>query len=87
MFFVVYDFNFLVTGFAVGRLELVELGAALAGESALGRLAVKIGSGAVVERSVQIDPDLGVGIAVVLGCGRSLRRFGSLWISDQCSVG
>src|SRR5450755_2017826 len=62
-----------VTGLAVGGLELVELRAALGGDSAFGSLAVEVGSGAVVERGVQIDPDLGIGIAVILGRG---RRFG-----------
>ena len=48
--------------------------AALAGESAFGRFAVEVGARAVVERGVQIDPDLSVGIAVIFGRGRGFGQ-------------
>src|ERR1700730_12185264 len=54
-----------VAGLAIGGLELVQLRFALAGQFALGSLAIQIGSRAVVKSGLQIDPDLNIGIAFV----------------------
>src|SRR5271166_3310570 len=61
-----------VTRLTVGGFELVKLRIALAGDFALRRLAVKIGTGAVVQSRAQVDPNLRIRIATVF------RSFGSL---------
>src|ERR1700733_3586683 len=61
----------LVAVLAIGRLELVQLSIALTRVSAFRSLAIKIRPRAIIQRRVQIDPDLGVGIALIL---RRFRR-------------
>ncbi len=63
-----------VTGLAIGRFELVQLRISLAGEPAFRSLAIKIGTRAVVQSSVQVDPHLGFGIASVYRSLRSLSQ-------------
>src|SRR5580658_6345721 len=60
-----------LTGRAIGGFELILLRIPLGGQLALRRLLVKIGTGAVIERSLQVDPNLDIGIALVL---RSIWR-------------
>src|ERR1700739_2489017 len=51
----------------ISRLELVELGVAMRGNSALRGLAIEVRARAVVKRSMEINPDLCVRITFVFG--------------------
>ena len=62
-----------IAGFAVSGFKLVQLCVPLGGEFALWRLAVEIGPRAVIKRGMEIDPDLGVWVALVLHGLRSFR--------------
>ena len=55
----------LVASSAIGRLELVQLGVSLGGEFSLLGFAVEIGSRAIVQGGMEIDPNLGIGIALI----------------------
>jgi len=68
------------TGLAIRGFELVHLRIVLAGESAFWCFAIEVGTWAVVERGVQIDPNLGVGIAFVF---RRLGRFGQSQTDEE----
>src|SRR5580700_7628208 len=64
----------LFTRLAVGGFKLVQLRVPLAGELALRGFAVEIRTRAVVQSSVQVDPNLRVGIAFVAGSFGSFRQ-------------
>src|SRR5450755_2277097 len=58
-----------VTGASRCRLELVLLSILLGRQLSAGRLAIQIGSGTIVERGVDVDPDLGFWISLISrGC-------------------
>ena len=63
-----------VAGFAVARFELIQLRIALRHELPLRGFAVKVGSWAIVEGGVQINPNLGIRIPALVFLGRG--RFG-----------
>src|SRR5580704_10026663 len=62
-----------VACFTRRRFKLIQLRIMLAGEPAFLRFAVEVGARTIVERCVQVNPDLNIGIALVWG---SLWRFG-----------
>lgn len=72
----------LIAGFPGGGFELVHLGVSLRRKLALGRFPVQIGARAVVERRVEINPNLNVRIAFVF---RHRGRFGQAH-ADQHSI-
>ena len=63
----------LVAGLAVGGFKLVLLGVALGCVLAFGSRAIQISAGTIIERGLQVHPDLYIRIAQVL---RSRRRLG-----------
>jgi hypothetical protein len=71
-----------IAGFSIGRLELIELCVALRLILTLRCFPVEVGAGAIVKRSVEIDPNLDIGIAFVF---RSVRCFGEAEL-DQYAV-
>lgn len=65
----------LLTSLAIRGFELVQKGVALARDPPFWRLPIEIGAGAVVKRSVQVNPHLRVRVTLVLHrLIRSLRQ-------------
>src|SRR5580658_1914854 len=64
----------LVAGFTRGRFELIQLGVTLSGDLAIGCLAIKVGTGAVVKSGVNVDPALHIRIACIFRGLGSLRQ-------------
>src|SRR4029077_19588244 len=58
----------------VGGLKLVLLSIALRSKFSISGLAVQVAAGAVIKRSVDVDPHLGARIPHVNGRGRRLRQ-------------
>src|SRR5580765_2641804 len=69
-----------ITSFTIRGFELIQLCFALRGEFSLRSLAVEIGSGAVVEGSALVHPNLNSGIPFVL---RGSGRFGQAKLNQR----